>query len=84
MGAEPSTSRPHCLNEELSPSLDLAAFKKLGLRNDQLALIVVDHGSRREASNQLLIDVAEGLRSATGLPIVEPAHASPLVSLSQR
>ncbi len=74
MGADSSTSPSPGPHVEASSSLDLAALKKLGLRNDQLALIVVDHGSRREASNQLLMDVAEGLRTATGLPIVEPAH----------
>ena len=38
------------------------------------AVIVVDHGSRREESNQLLLVVAENFQRATGLKIVEPAH----------
>ena len=38
------------------------------------AVIVVDHGSRRDESNQLLLVVAENLQKATGLKIVEPAH----------
>jgi sirohydrochlorin ferrochelatase len=39
-----------------------------------LGVIVVDHGSRREESNELLMDVVRRLAEATGLPIVEPAH----------
>ena len=60
-------------NDRSTP-FDVTALQKLGLAPDQFAVIVVDHGSRREASNQLLLDVAEGLRGLTGLPIVEPAH----------
>jgi sirohydrochlorin ferrochelatase len=40
----------------------------------KLGIIVVDHGSRREESNALLIDAANHFARATGLPIVEPAH----------
>lgn len=36
--------------------------------------ILVDHGSRREASNCLLLEVVEKFAEVTGLPIVEPAH----------
>ncbi len=39
-----------------------------------LGVILVDHGSRREESNQLLLEVVEHFASASGLPIVEPAH----------
>jgi sirohydrochlorin ferrochelatase len=39
-----------------------------------LGVIVVDHGSRREESNVLLIEVVQHFAAATGLPIVEPAH----------
>ena len=41
---------------------------------DQLGLIVVDHGSRREASNDALELVVESFVSATDYAIVEPAH----------
>ncbi|HEX6961084.1 MAG TPA: CbiX/SirB N-terminal domain-containing protein [Lacipirellula sp.] len=37
-------------------------------------LIIVDHGSRRPESNDLLIKVAAAYRQHTGRPIVEPAH----------
>ena len=37
-------------------------------------VIVVDHGSRRGESNDLLLDVARQFADAAGLSIVEPAH----------
>jgi sirohydrochlorin ferrochelatase len=39
-----------------------------------LGVILVDHGSRREESNQLLLEVVEHFAKASGLAIVEPAH----------
>lgn len=39
-----------------------------------LAVIVVDHGSRRTESNDLLLAVAEMFRAIAGVSIVEPAH----------
>lgn len=56
------------------PSLDAALLQRLSVTVDQFAVIVVDHGSRRDESNQLLLDVAAALRQVTGLKIVEPAH----------
>ena len=40
----------------------------------QLGVIVVDHGSRRDESNSLLLDVVRSFVEATQMPIVEPAH----------
>lgn len=37
-------------------------------------IIIVDHGSRRAASNEMLLHVVEQFRAATDWPIVEPAH----------
>lgn len=37
-------------------------------------VIIVDHGSRRPASNHLLVEVAKQFAEATGQEIVEPAH----------
>jgi sirohydrochlorin ferrochelatase len=37
-------------------------------------VIVVDHGSRRDESNAMLLDVVRSFAEATGMPIVEPAH----------
>src|SRR6478735_7812030 len=41
---------------------------------DDLGVIVVDHGSRREESNALLLDVVRSFEDASRMPIVEPAH----------
>ena len=38
------------------------------------AVVIVDHGSRREASNQMLEDFVEMFRAQARYPIVEPAH----------
>ncbi len=40
----------------------------------QLGVILVDHGSRRAESNELLPDVVRDFIRATGMLIVEPAH----------
>lgn len=37
-------------------------------------IVVVDHGSRRSASNEGLLEVVQRFREATGYRIVEPAH----------
>jgi sirohydrochlorin ferrochelatase len=46
----------------------------LGLAPDKVAVILVDHGSRREESNTLLLDVVEAYRKQSSWTIVEPAH----------
>ncbi|RCS53083.1 cobalamin biosynthesis protein CbiX [Bremerella cremea] len=40
----------------------------------KLGIVIVDHGSRRAESNDLLLEVVEQFRQASGYPIVEPAH----------
>ncbi len=45
-----------------------------GLLPGQLGLVVVDHGSRLDASNRLLLDLATVLRGELGLPNIQPAH----------
>jgi sirohydrochlorin ferrochelatase len=40
----------------------------------ELGVILVDHGSRRDESNNMLLDVVRNFAASTGLPIVEPAH----------
>ena len=47
---------------------------QLPIDTAELGLIMVDHGSRREESNRLLLDVVEQFAAASGLKIVEPAH----------
>jgi sirohydrochlorin ferrochelatase len=39
-----------------------------------IGLIIVDHGSRRQESNELLLAVADAYRRHSSRPIVEPAH----------
>ena len=39
-----------------------------------MAIVIVDHGSRREASNQMLEDFVEMFRAQGDYAIVEPAH----------
>ena len=39
-----------------------------------IGIIVVDHGSKRVESNDMLLDVAAMFQRITGYPIVEPAH----------
>src|SRR5262245_24080115 len=39
-----------------------------------LGIIIVDHGSRRDESNAMLLQVVEQFARVSGLPIVEPAH----------
>jgi sirohydrochlorin ferrochelatase len=39
-----------------------------------LGIIIVDHGSRRDESNAMLLQVVEQFAQMSGLPIVEPAH----------
>ena len=41
---------------------------------DGLGVIVVDHGSRRDESNDLLLDVVRVFAKQSRLAIVEPAH----------
>lgn len=42
--------------------------------NETIGIVVVDHGSRRAASNELLLDVVQLFRQTTGHEIVEAAH----------
>ena len=46
----------------------------MDIGDPNLGVILVDHGSRRDESNAMLLDVVQNFVEATGLPIVEPAH----------
>jgi len=50
---------------------DLSA---LGVPPEKIGVILVDHGSRREESNQLLLKVVEAYRQHADWQIIEPAH----------
>jgi sirohydrochlorin ferrochelatase len=45
-----------------------------GVDREHLGVILVDHGSRRDESNAMLLELVQNFAEATGLPIVEPAH----------
>ncbi len=47
---------------------------ELQLDPAKVGVVVVDHGSRRAASNALLHEVAALFERVSGMPIVEPAH----------
>lgn len=46
----------------------------LGVQHEKIAIVIVDHGSRREESNSLLLEVVEAFRLDGKWGIVEPAH----------
>jgi sirohydrochlorin ferrochelatase len=41
---------------------------------EKIGVILVDHGSRRDESNQMLLEVVDAYRQHANWPIVEPAH----------
>jgi sirohydrochlorin ferrochelatase len=41
---------------------------------EKVGVIIVDHGSKRAASNEMLLEVVEMFRQSGGFAIVEPAH----------
>lgn len=43
-------------------------------RTEKIGIILVDHGSRRDESNQMLLDVVDAYRKHANWQIVEPAH----------
>jgi len=50
-----------------------------------IGIIVVDHGSRRDDSNQLLLEVADMFDESSDYSIVEPAHmelAEPTIQMA--
>lgn len=47
---------------------------ELGIDSRKLGVIVVDHGSRRAESNDLLLEVVALFERVSGMPLVEPAH----------
>ncbi len=44
------------------------------IEQQKTGIIIVDHGSRREESNAMLLDVVAMFKEHTDWPIVEPAH----------
>ena len=55
----------------------------MSVNSEKIGVIVVDHGSRRDESNRLLLDVVADLRAATNWEVLEAAHmelAEPSIS----
>ena len=52
----------------------MPGIENLAVNRFELGVILVDHGSRRDESNRLLLEVVREFVASTGLPIVEPAH----------
>ncbi|MEZ6100572.1 MAG: CbiX/SirB N-terminal domain-containing protein [Pirellulaceae bacterium] len=58
------------------------ADEKGNLDGDVVGVVIVDHGSRRGESNDMLLEVAASFQRHSGYQIVEPAHmelASPSI-----
>ncbi|MCG8451286.1 MAG: hypothetical protein MI725_17110 [Pirellulales bacterium] len=58
-----------------------------GVSLDKIGVILVDHGSRREESNRLLLEVVDSFRRQAHWKIVEPAHmelAEPSIASAYR
>jgi len=67
LGARRSTQRftsPRATNATANSSTAPAA----------VGVVIVDHGSRAKASNDMLLEFVDLYRATTGQPIVEPAH----------
>ena len=60
-----------------------SAIHQAGYRSSEVGIVIVDHGSRREVSNALLLQVAELARRELDCDNIEPAHmelAAPTVA----
>lgn len=44
------------------------------MKQENVGIIIVDHGSRRKESNELLLQFVELFRNASPFNIIEPAH----------
>ena len=54
---------------------------------ETLGVIIVDHGSRREESNEMLLEIVDAFRDTSPYAIVEPAHmelAEPTIANAYR
>lgn len=52
----------------------MSAHPRLNVPADKVAVILVDHGSKINESNQLLIEIVEAYRRSSDWAIIEPAH----------
>jgi sirohydrochlorin ferrochelatase len=66
---DPPTDPP-----DAQPALWAALLRPLGVGLNEVGVIVVDHGSKRAASNEMLVMFAQLYRDEGPFAIVEPAH----------
>lgn len=55
-------------------AMSLLELSRLGVADDEWGVVVVDHGSRRDEANQMLLEVVDLFAEQSGCSIVEPAH----------
>ena len=65
---------PSCRDAEPSPFDPRISPHLQGSSQSKVGVIVVDHGSKREAANKQLEEVARAVKARSGRRIVEPAH----------
>ncbi|KAF8739502.1 hypothetical protein HU200_013841 [Digitaria exilis] len=76
------SSGNRAMNSIPNPTLVLEISRKDFTVGDKDAIVIVDHGSRRQESNLMLNHFVEMFRTRTGYNIVEPAHMVLLISLA--
>ena len=54
--------------------MNMIDISRLGVAENEWGVVVVDHGSRRDEANEMLLEVVEIFAQQTGCAIVEPAH----------
>ena len=62
------------MNHSLPHRIEIQGDWPSDLVATNMGIIIIDHGSRREASNQYVITVARNFQESTDYGIVEPAH----------
>ncbi len=62
------------MTDPLPKRIDIQGDWPSELAAVDIGIIIIDHGSRREESNQFVITVAADFQNSEGYRIVEPAH----------
>lgn len=67
---------PHCQSRVQCSNIDLASMSETCKDGQQCTcgIVIVDHGSRRKASNDMLLEFCALYQQITNHSIVEPAH----------
>ena len=62
------------MTDPLPQRIDIQGDWPVDLVTTDIGIIIIDHGSRREESNQYVITVAQNFKESEDYEIVEPAH----------